>query len=324
VPLSPGARGHGDQIDMRRLASALLFIVPVFVPCLPLAAEFPAPRVVTLTDHVLVLLGPVQHANQDNQGYMINSTIIIGNQGVVLVDPGGTDEVGRFIAQHIAKYTDRPVSHVVNTHAHGDHYLGNTAFPEATIISSAACRDSVIQTGDQWKRLMESMVGREFPDTRPLAASLVYPANSKTRTTIEGVEMIFWVPPGSHTEGDMMIYLPVEKILIAGDVLVNGVVPTMQDGIVKNWISVLQEVADMDAGVYVPGHGDLMNRQQVRSLREAIAHFYAEVRRGYEDGLDESEIRDRLDLAEWQSLERAYVIGRNINRVYLEVEQDLF
>jgi len=309
---------------MRRLASTLLLVIPAFMPCVSPATGFPSPGVVKLDDHVFVLLGPIQHANEHNQGYMINSTIIIGNDGVVLIDPGGTDEVGNFVRKQIGKITDKPVSHVINTHAHGDHYLGNTAFPESTIISSETCRDLVIQTGDQWKGMMESMVGRNLPNTRPVAASFVYPANSKTTDTINGVEMVFWVPPGSHTDGDMMVYLPAENVLIAGDVLVNGVVPTMQDGFVKNWISVLKAVEDLDAGVYVPGHGELMNRQQVGSLREAMTRFYESIRQGYEDGIDESEIREQLDLSGWENLERAYVIGRNINRAYLEVEQELF
>jgi cyclase len=172
--------------------------------------------------------------------------------------------------------------------------------------------------------MMENMVGRQFPNTKPVAASVVYPANSKTPIILNGVELVIWVPAGSHTHGDLMVYLPSEKVLIAGDILVNGVVPTMQDGVVKNWISVLREIEQSDADVYVPGHGALMKRSQVKSLHDAIARFYTGVREGYLAELSESEIRQKLDLSEWEKLERAYVIGRNINRAYLEVEQDLF
>jgi glyoxylase-like metal-dependent hydrolase (beta-lactamase superfamily II) len=309
---------------MRKIVGALLTVILITIPNPSWTVGFPAPEIIKVNERVHVLLGPIQHANKENQGYMINSTIIIGDEGVVLVDPGGTDEIGHFIKQQIKKITDKPITHVINTHPHGDHYLGNISFPESTIISSEACRDLVIQTGDQWKRLMESMVGREFPNTKPVAASAVYPANSKTKITIHGVDLLIWVPPGSHTEGDLMVYLPVENVLITGDILVNGVVPTMQDGVVKNWISVLRDVEDISADVYVPGHGALMKKDQVKSLRYAITQFYAGVREGYQNGLSESEIRENLDLSEWENMERAYVLGRNINRAFLEVEQDLF
>ena len=288
------------------------------------ANEFPAPEVVKIGERVQVLLGPIQHANSVNQGYMVNSTAIIGDNGVVLVDPGGTDEVGHFIKMQVRRITRKPVTHVINTHPHGDHYLGNVAFPEATVISSEKCRELVLQDGDAWVRLMESMVGRRFPNTRPVAASVVYPPLSKTTITLNGIKLVLWVPPGSHTAGDLVVYLPDERILITGDILVNGVVPTMQDGFVKNWISVLEQVEQIDADVYVPGHGQLMQRAQVRALRDAITRFYVGVREGYRADLGESEIRSTLDLSEWEGLERAYVIGRNINRAYLEVEQELF
>jgi len=288
------------------------------------AVDFPTPEVVKISERIFVLHGPIQHANKTNQGYMINTTIIIGDKGVVLVDPGGTDEVGHYIKQQVKKITSKPITHIINTHSHGDHYLGNIAFPKATIISSEKCRDLVIQTGDVWLKMMENMVGRPFPNTKPVTASVVYPANSKTPITLNGVKLVIWVPAGSHTNGDLMIYLPSEKVLITGDILVNGVVPTMQDGVVKNWISVLKEVEQINANTYVPGHGALMKRGEVKSLHDAIDRFYAGVRDGYLAELSESEIRKKLDLSEWEKLERAYVIGRNINRAYLEIEQDLF
>ena len=76
---------------------------------------------------------------------MINSTVIVGDKGVILVDSGGSDEVGRHIATAVRRITDKPVTHVVNTHHHGDHYLGNVAFEGATLISSEMCRKMVLE-----------------------------------------------------------------------------------------------------------------------------------------------------------------------------------
>jgi len=309
---------------MHKIAVLLFTLTMSAIPFALWAVEFPEPKIVRISDRVQVLLGPIQHANKKNQGYMINSIVIIGDKGVVLVDPGGTDEVGQYVKQQIRNITPKPVTHIINTHSHGDHYLGNISFPEATIISSEKCRDLVIQTGEDWVRLMESLVGRKFPNTKPVIASVVYPPLSKTRLSVNGVNLIIWVPLGSHTYGDLMIYVPGEKVLITGDILVNGVVPTMQDGVVKNWISVLEEIERADVNVYVPGHGALMKRSQVKSMHDAMLRFYTGVQDGYRANLSESEIRQKLDLSEWEKLERAYVIGRNINRAYLEVEQDLF
>jgi cyclase len=288
------------------------------------AQSMPEPRVVRINDRVHLLLGPIQHANQDNQGYMINSTVIIGDQGVILVDSGGTHEVGLHIAKAIRRITPKPVTHVINTHHHGDHYLGNSAFGGAIIISSEKCRAMVVQTGNEWLELMEQLVGRKFPDTKPIAAGVTYPEGSRTEITLQGIPLVFWVPPGSHTDGDLLVYLPQDKVLVTGDVVVNGIVPVMQDAGIQNWIGTLGEILRLDIATIVPGHGDLMTMREVIALQRVITRFYAGVKSGFEKGLNESEIRKTLDLADWEKLERAYVIGRNVNRAYLEIENGSF
>jgi glyoxylase-like metal-dependent hydrolase (beta-lactamase superfamily II) len=121
-----------------------------------------------------------------------------------------------------------------------------------------------------------------------------------------------------------MVYLPDDKVLVAGDVLVSRIVPTLQDGFIKNWIRTLDEVRALDVVHFVPGHGDLMTLGDVAAFRASMSRFYSGVKDGFERGLDESGIRKSLDLAVWQELERSYVIGRNINRAYLEIEYDSF
>ena len=288
------------------------------------AQTMPEPRTVRINDRVYVLLGPIQHANKNNQGYMINSTVIIGDKGVILVDSGGTHEVGHHIAKAIRRITPKPVSHVINTHHHGDHYLGNSAFGGASIISSEKCRAMVVETGDAWLELMEQLVGRSFPDTKPIAAGVTYPEGSKTELMLHGIRLVFWVPKGSHTVGDMLVYLPQDKVLVSGDVVVNGTVPVMQDASIKNWIGTLGEIQELDVDTFVPGHGDLMTMSDVKALHRAIIRFYSGVKAGYDKGFGESEIRKSLDIADWGKLEREYVIGRNINRAYLEIENDSF
>lgn len=288
------------------------------------AQSLPEPRTVRINERVYGLLGPIQHANPDNQGYMINATAVIGERGVILVDSGGTHEVGLHIARAIRRITPKPVTHVINTHPHGDHYLGNSAFPGATIISSEKCRAMVDESGHEWLALMEQLVGRRFPDTLPIAAGLTVREGTRTTITLQGIPLVLWVPPGSHTASDLLVYLPQDKMLVAGDVVVNGIVPVMQDASIRNWIGTLAEIQKLDVDTIVPGHGDLMTMREVKTLHQAITRFYAGVKDGYEHGLDEEAIHRSLDLADWERLERAYVIGRNINRAYLEIENALF
>ena len=300
-------------------------LIALLVVCTgALGQTFPEPRTSKLSSRVYVLHGPLQHANPLNQGYMINSTVIVGDSGVILVDSGGSDEVGRHIARAVRQLTDKPVTHVVSTHHHGDHYFGNAAFDGATFISSEMCRKMVLETGHEWLGIMERDIGRKLTGTRPIAADITFALGTKTEKFLHGVRLVFWVPKGSHTVGDLLVQLPDDKVLVAGDVLVNGVVPTLQDGFLRNWIGTLDEMRDLGVVHFVPGHGDLMTLHDVTGLRDALNRFYSDVQQGYRDGRSESEIRESLDLSTWRNLERPYVIGRNINRAYLEVEAESF
>lgn len=96
----------------------------------------PPPKVTKITARVYALLGPEALPNKTNRGYMVNSAVIVGDKGVILIDTGFTKEIGLHLRKAVEKLTDKPVTHVINTHYHGDHYLGNGAFPDAKIISS--------------------------------------------------------------------------------------------------------------------------------------------------------------------------------------------
>jgi glyoxylase-like metal-dependent hydrolase (beta-lactamase superfamily II) len=307
---------------MKKLFLLCLLLIS---PALHAADKMPEPKVVKINDRVYVLLGPVALPSAHNQGYMVNSTVIIGDQGVILVDTGSTDEVGKNLAKTIAKLTPKPVTHIINTHHHGDHTLGNIAFPGAQVISSAQCKVMVEKTGYEWKGIMESMIGRPFPNTKPVPASVTYPDLSRNDVTLQGVKMMLWVPKGSHTVGDTMVYLPDDKVLIGGDILVNTQTPNLRDGNLSNWVGTLAEVQRIDAKTIVPGHGPLMTKADAKKLHDMMAAFYAGVEAGYKKGLTDSDIRKTLDLKEWKKLkEFDTTMGANINRAYLEVEAASF
>ncbi|MDP2878216.1 MAG: MBL fold metallo-hydrolase, partial [Sulfuricella sp.] len=261
-----------------------LFIL-IFVKAAWAEVQIPVPRVVKINERVYALLGPMGLPSQHNQGYMVNSTVIIGDQGVILVDSGGTDVVGKHLAKAIAKITPKPVTHIINTHHHGDHHLGNVAFKGAEILSSEQCRALVEKTGEEWVQIMESMVGRKFPGTRPVPAMVTFKEESASDRNLQGVKMRLWVPRGSHTPGDMMLYLPDDKVLIGGDILVNTIIPNMRDANIRNWIAALAKAQDFEAVTIVPGHGPLMTMADVARLHKLLAGFYAGVEAGYKKGL---------------------------------------
>lgn len=306
---------------MRRLflTLALLFSTAA------MAATIPATKVARVNDRVYALLGPMELPNKKNQGYMVNSTLIIGETGAILIDTGFTDEIGAHLAKQVAKLTDKPVKVVINTHHHGDHSFGNAAFPGARVISSEMCRKLLIEGEGEWLGIIQGTLGRKLPNTRAVPATEVYAKQTRTDVVIDGVKLTFWVPEAAHTAGDMMIWLPDDQALVGGDITVNQITPNFRDANVKKWIETLAEVKAMPAKTVIPGHGPLMSSADVGKLHARMARLYAGIEAGYKAGLTDGEIRKKLDLADWKPLHHyEEQMGGNINKAYLEIEAAAF
>lgn len=289
------------------------------------AAALPAPKVVKVNARIHALLGPMELPNKKNQGYMVNSILIIGETGAIIIDTGFTDEIGAMLVKQVAKLTSKPVTHVINTHHHGDHSLGNIAFPNAKILSSEQCRKLALEHGAEWIATVEAATGRKFPNTKVVTASVTYPQNSKSELVIDGIKMVFWVPEAAHTLGDMMIWLPDDQVLLSGDIMVNQVTPNFRDANLKQWIAALGEVQNLPVKTIVPGHGPLMSKQDAAAMHKRMASLYAGIEAGVKAGLTDSEIRNKLDLNEWKKLHHFdEQMGGNINKAYLEIEAASF
>lgn len=309
------------------MKSILLFLAGVLLSLSLFAApaKLPAPKVVKVNDRVYALLGPMELPNKTNQGYMVNSVLVVGDAGAVIVDTGFTDEIGAMLAKTVAGLTRKPVTHVINTHHHGDHSLGNTAFPGAKVLSSEECRKLVEATGAEWKAMIEDILGRKLPKTQSVPASETYARNSKTEVTLNGVKMVFWVPEAAHTLGDLMIWLPDDQVLLSGDVIVNKITPNFRDAKVKEWINTLGEVQALPVKTIVPGHGPLMSKADAAAMHKRMSSLYAGIEAGYMQGLTDGEIRKKLDLTEWKTLKHFdEQMGGNINKAYLEIEAAAF
>jgi cyclase len=311
--------------QLKKSAVVLLMLVFGHVPSIHAGQTIPAPDIKKINEQVYALLGPVGFPSKKNRGYMVNSAVIIGDKGVILVDTGFTNEIGRHLKKIIASITKKPVTHVINTHHHGDHVLGNSEFEGAEIISTEKCRELVNKVGYQWIATVENITGYKFPNTKPVAATTVYQENTRTTVTLQGVTMELIVPGGSHTPGDMMIYIPKYRLLVSGDILVNTMTPSFVDAHVKTWIGTLEDISSMAIDTIIPGHGPLMKLDDVRAMHKRMAALYAGIESGYKQGLTDSEIRNTLDLSEWKNMVAFEgLMGMDINRTYLEVEEANF
>jgi len=187
-----------------------------------------------------------------------NSGIIIGDKGVIVIDAKTTEAGGKELLAAIAKLTPKPVTTLIETHSDGDHVNGAAAFPEGiTIIAHENDKmeqEAALKAG-----------GRGAPPAGHLPTRVV--TKDKEKTKIDGVELelLHWAP--AHTSGDLVVYLPKEKIVFTGDIIAtqlpDALIHLEKHGSSEGWLTTARGMAALDADQYVPGHGEIQTKGQI-------------------------------------------------------------
>jgi cyclase len=249
-----------------------------------------------------------------------NAAIILLGDSVLVVDTHSKPSAARALIEQVKKITDKPVRYVVNTHFHWDHYQGNEAYPSSwpagvEIISSEATRANIEQRGiprvkheiitmpQEIEKLKADLAKASDPKQKDeiqknLQQAEAYLAELKSmQVTLPTMTFdrslilhrkartveIFWLG-NAHTNGDIWIYLPKEKVLVSGDAL-HGWTPFMGDSYPYDWIQTLDAAEKLDFDQVLGGHGDVMQGKQKFELwKQYFRDLLDETARSYSAG----------------------------------------
>ncbi len=212
-----------------------------------------------------------------------NDGIIVGTNGVIVVDTKTTTDSEKGVIAEIAKITPNPVNAAIITHSDGDHVNGLAAFPAGlTIIAQENC-----------KKEMEASAGSRNPAPQDRLPTKTY--DKTDDLTIDGVHirLYHWAP--GHTSGDTVVYLPDEKIVFGGDMLVTNRPDTLihmeKNGSAAGWIENAKGMVGLDADTYLTGHGDMMTKADVQKKLDLIQDKYGKIQAMVAQGKSLDEIK---------------------------------
>src|SRR5436305_6623606 len=186
-----------------------------------------------------------------------NSTIIIGKTGVIVVDAKQTEAGAKDLLAEIAKITPKPVTTAIITHSDGDHVNGLVAFPAGIKII----------THENNKKEQETALaagGRGAPPRDRLPNQVT--TKTKESMTIDGVKLELYHFAPAHTSGDLVVYLPAQKIVSTGDIVVtnraddNPNVHFEKNGSTAGWLASVKGMIALNADSYITGHGDVLTK----------------------------------------------------------------
>ena len=222
---------------------------------------------------------------------------------------------------------------LVNTHHNVDHCWGNQLFRDREIIAHRQCAERMAK--DLRPEALEAMKNasdlpaglRWFVDDMAefdFRGIEVTPPNTlidgDTDVELDGVlAKVLYVGP-AHTAGDVIVHLPEQGVVFAGDVLFRLCTPIGWEGTFERWIAALERIAALEPEVIVPGHGPLCGAEGAVELRDYLIYVRDESRRCYELGLSAADAARRIDLgpyADWTQPERLVF---NVARAYRELD----
>ncbi len=280
------------------------------------------------------------------QPVMTNTTVVIGETGVLVFDGAGFALQGEALLAKLAELTDKPVTHVAISHWHGDHSMGDhvltAKYPKAEVIAheftarymaspngdhvdprdpkaEAEYRATIQKALDTGKRAdgttVSPVVHAFYADllshfeevngelerrqvvlpTRTMKDRLVIDLGGRTAE-------LRHIAPG-NTKGDMFLWLPGERLLATGDIVVRPT-PYGFFSYPKSWAGVLRQLKALDAKTIVPGHGDVMtDSSYLDLLAETMDLVASQVGASVKAGRTLEETRTAMD---WSPVEKRF------------------
>lgn len=258
-----------------------------------------------------------------------NAVFVVNAEDVIVFEGGGAPIVAERTIELIRSVTDKPVTHLVNSHWHGDHNLGNQVyraeFPGLKIVAHPETHAAMTgppmayvrryvpmltEVIEEWGTQQEQ--GKLSAQRAGLLPGLVLMREQFERVVItppdllidsrlvlerDGREIHIIHPGRGNTPGDLVLWLPGERILATGDLVVHPV-PYGFGSYPEDWIATLERLAAFDFDLLVPGHGAVQrDTSYIKRLQALLAEVRRQVAASVDEGKDLEATREALDLS---------------------------
>jgi glyoxylase-like metal-dependent hydrolase (beta-lactamase superfamily II) len=283
-------------------------------------------RFESVAEGVYAYVGEMGQRSTSNEGLNANIGLVVTPVGAVLIDSGATFNGARKIHEAVRRVTSQPVRWVINTGGQDHRWLGNGYFKAqgAEIIAHAQAEaDMRSRGGDQLEGLRNAL-GPLANDTVPTFASR-WIGQPDERLELGGVVIEFKHRGGAHTPGDMLVWLPKQRVVFTGDVVyvdrMLGVLPFSQT---KPWLATFAEIERLAPLRIVPGHGRVTNLATAQAdTRDYLMTLRSHMKKAVDDGVDMSSAVKTFDAKPFMRLlNAADLMPGNASRTYLELERE--
>ena len=260
---------------LTKTTAGLICCVMVLAP--GFSQQPPDPVVKQVTDNVYMI----------NTG-IANTGFIVGETEVLVVDAEMTSDAAGTMLEVIKKITPKPVTKLVLTHSDGDHVNGIGGFPKGLeIYSSAEAKNEMAEEfkAQNLLNLLDYLPTKTFTDKMEID---LYP---------DTIQLLHFGP--AHTSGDAVVFVPNKKLVFVGDLVFVGLDPLIhrhKGGTSSGLIETLQSVLSLAADKFIPGHNDVLSRNEIETVLKDVQEKADKVRSMVQEGKSMTETKEAFGI----------------------------
>ena len=309
------------QAIIRRL---LLLSVLLSLPC---AAADLVLRPVKVATDVYAVIGDIGQQTYANDGLNNNLGFVVTTQGVLVVNSGASVRVAKALYTAIQQITPQPVKWVINVNSQNQNWLGNAVFKglNATLLAHKEAGRLMQEIGSAQLQAAKGLLKERADQT-----GLTYPGEliqGRREIKLGGTPIEILHFGSAHTAGDVVVWLPQQKVLFAGDIVFTermlAIIPIGNSG---GWIKAFDQAMALKPSVIVPGHGRPTNvKKATHDTRDYLAYLRSEVKNILKKNGSLQDAVEKIDQTRFKYLANFDLLAkRNVSQVYTEMEREEF
>ena len=292
-----------------------------------------------------------------------NAAVIETNDGLIIVDTHSKPSAAQALYKDIQDVSKKPVKKIINSHFHWDHWQGNQVYtqanPSCEIIASERTKARLTDPNQMngGVAFVEKQIAAMPAEIDKIKSDIQKAPDAATKTRLEGNlaqaesylaelkamkpavptrtvsstvalqeggrEIRLLLVGRAHTDGDLFIYMPKEKVLATGDAVVDWM-PFLNDGYPEEWIQTVAELEKLDIERVIVGHGDPAPKSHLTFFRSYLTDLVGSVKKAAADGMSLDDMKKKIadDLApKYENGMSKYPLGQYRDRIGLNVEQ---
>lgn len=274
-----------------------------------------------VADDIWCFIGKTEVPSKQNGGFMANSCYIKAENSYVLIDTGANYNFAKQAYEAMQKIEDLEVSTIIITHEHDDHWMGNSFYKDrfnSTIYAPKAINENYDESSKP--RIFEILDKDEMKNTKVIKADKI--VEDKTTFKVGNKEFeIYALKQKAHTNNDLIVYLPKQKAIFVGDIIMNDRITSNRDGSVIGTLEAIDFIESLSWNTLVAGHGDKTGKDALNHTKEYFTLLKNRVLEAIENGVEAGEITEVVTMDEFKDVAMFDELNsRNVFDAFRELE----